>query len=134
MTLISTCPICGASGIHYSHKFAAAMDTLMPAQCGVCGKYSIVAPFSTSWMGFPEIVAGPVGLVVWFATKDIRLAAQLGLLAYVGVFSVVAKRVQLVAFVLAAEDESKLKERRTRLLWALAGCLALLIALTTLIP
>ena len=104
----------------------------MPAQCGVCGKFSIVVPFSASLLGVPEIVAGPVGLVVWFATKDIRLAAQLGLLAYAGVFSVVAKRAQLIAFV--PEDESKLRERRTRLLWALTGCLALLLALTALIP
>ena len=132
MTLISVCPICGAPGIGYSDKLAAMMDTLMPAQCRVCGKYSIVSPFTVSLLHFPEIIAGPVCFVVWLATTDIRLAAQLGLLAYVGCFGVAAKRARLVAFV--REGESKLRERRTRLLWVSAGCLGLLFALTTLIP
>jgi hypothetical protein len=130
--LISICPICGAPGIRYSHKVAATMDTLLSAQCNVCGKFSIVDALSAPWLRFPEIVAGPVGFAVWVATEDIRLAAQLGLLAYAGVFSVIAKRAQLIPFV--PEDESNLRKRRTRFLWALTGFLTVLLALTALAP
>jgi hypothetical protein len=132
MTLISICPVCRAPGIRYSHRVAAAMDTLMPAQCLTCGKYSIAVPFSTSWLGVPEAVAGPVGLIVWLATQDLRFAVQLGLLAYAGVFSVVAKRARLVAFV--PENDSKLKNRRARMLWTSLGGFALLFLLTAAIP
>ena len=129
---ISICPICGAPGIRYSHKVAATMDTLLSAQCNVCGKFSIVDPSSAPWLRLPEIVAGPVGFVVWVATEDIRLAAQIGLLAYAGVFSVMAKRAQLIAFV--PEDESNLRKRRIRFLWALTSFFAVLLALTKSIP
>lgn len=132
MTLVSICPVCGAPGIPYTHKVAATLDTLVPAQCRSCTGYSIVVPFSTSWLGVPEAVVGPVGFLVWLATRDLRLATQLGLLLYVIVFGVVAKRARLVAFVPA--NGPKLKKIRNRLVWASVWGLLLLLALTALIP
>ena len=132
MTLVSICPVCGASGIPYTHKVAAALDTLVPAQCRTCTDYSIVVPFSTSWLAVPEAVVGLAGLLVWLATQDLRLAVQLGLLSYVIVFGVIAKRARLVAF--APANGPKLKKIRSRLVWASVGGLVLLLALTALIP
>jgi hypothetical protein len=132
MTLMSTCPVCDSPGIGYSHKFAATLDTLMPAQCRTCGKYSIVVPDSNSWLRVPELVVGPVCFMVWLATGDLRCAVQLGLLGYAMVVSLVAKKSQLVAFV--PQDELKLEGKRNRLLWALVGGLVLLLLLTALIP
>ena len=131
VTLFSICPVCGATGIPYTHKVAAALDTLVPAQCRTCTDYSIVVPFSTSWLGVPEAVVGPVGLVVWLTTQDLRLAVQLGLLSYVIVFGVVAKRARLIAFV--PTNGPTLKKIRNRLMWETVVGLVLLLALTALI-
>ena len=132
VTFFSICPVCGATGIPYTHKVAAALDTLVPAQCRTCTDFSIVVPFSTSWLGVPEAVVGPVGLAVWLTTQDLGLAVQVGLLIYAVVFGVVAKRARLVAFV--PENGPKLKKIRNRLVWVSIGGFVLLLALTALIP
>ena len=128
----SPCPFCRASGIPYSHKVAATLDTLTPARCEICGEFSIVAPFLTSWLVVPEAVVVPVGFVAWLATENLRLAVQVGLLVYAAVICIVAKRAQLVSFV--PDDECKLKGKRKTLLWALAGGFLLLLSLTVLVP
>lgn len=128
----SACPSCRGSGVPLSHKVAASLDTLVPARCRNCGKYSIVLPATILWLGSPELVVAPVAFLAWLTTKDLRLAVQLGLLAYAAVFCVAAKKAALVDFV--PEDGLKAGGRRSTLLWILAGVLTAALWLTALLP
>lgn len=134
MSMSNVCPSCGVAGIRYWHKIAAFCNALAPAQCNRCGAYSV--PLEAVQPGVllsvPEVVAGPVVLVAWLATHDLRLSLQLGLGALVLLFCFKVQRARLVAFV--PQNESELKRRRGLAIAIAVAVLACLGIFTLLIP
>ena len=132
MLFVSTCPNCAKAGVRFSHKIAVTMDALTAARCLYCDKYSIAVPYAMSWLAFPEIIVGPMALIVWLVAGDLRFAAQVGLILYFVVFGVAAGQAPLVAF--SPEDSARVERQRKWMVAGSIGFVALFLSLTLLVP
>ena len=108
------------------------MDTLTAARCLHCGGYSIIFPRAMQWLVSPEIIVGPIALIVWLCVRDWRLATQIGVIMFYVVLGVVASHARLAAF--CPEDLERVERRRTWVVACAIGLLASLLLLTLLIP
>lgn len=109
-------------------------NALAPAQCDRCGAYSVPreAVEPGVLLSIPEVVAGPVVLLTWLATRDLRLSVQIGLGAFVLLFGFKAHKARLVAFV--PQNEPELKRRRGFAIAIAVAVLAFLGMFTLLVP
>jgi hypothetical protein len=127
----AVCPTCGVKAVPLSHKLAAAADTLVVAQCGACKAFATIEPNRIIWLGFPELVAVPVGGAVFLATQHLSAAVQTGALAYALAFAVAVYREPLSAFV--PPSTSSLSIKRITLIALLFGVLICVVALAELL-